>query len=464
MSSIDAILERLALNEGQALDRLFDILRIPSISTMPEHARSCEKAAAWFFNAFSEMGFSAQIVATPGHPAVVAQYRNPDPDRPHIVYYGHYDVQPTDPIAAWTTDPFEPAIADSEHGPQIVARGAADDKGQVVAWMEAFRAHLAVDGCLPVHVTAIVEGEEETGSPHFEHVLYALGGDFHGDAAIISDGTMWDRSTASITTQLRGLVYLEVTVATASMDLHSGLFGGAVPNAAHCLCMLLANLIGTDGRIAVPGFYDDVKLPPAHILSAWKDLEFDEVRFLEAVGLTQVTGEHGYSLLERLWSRPTAEVNGIWGGFTGLGTKTVVPKNATAKVSFRLVPGQDPQKVVAGFRQFADEYLGPDCRAEIDVIEAAPAVELPSNNRWSCDAIAALGDEFGKPPLQIGCGGSLEAVNAIQHVLGIPTVLFSFGLDDDRVHGPNEKFDLACFRLAARSHARLLSRWTYREK
>lgn len=459
MATLDRVLQRLQQNEAGSLERLFEVLRIQSVSTSPDHADQCRAAAEWFRLAFVALGFEGRLWETPGRPAVVASYRRPGAGRPHMIYYGHYDVQPADRAEGWQSAPFEPAMMEGPEGTRIVARGAADDKGQVVAWMEAFRALIEENGELPVDVTAIIEGEEETGSLNFDGVLEACRDHPKASAAIISDGVMWDAATPAVTIQLRGLVYLEVLVMTADQDLHSGLYGGAAINAAQTLSQLLAGLLDDRGRVTVPHFYDDVREPAPALRRSWDQLDFDEAAFLGRVGLSGPAGEHGVAVLERLWSRPTAEVNGLWGGFMGVGSKTVIPKEARAKISFRLVPGQDPQKVVDGFRRFVRERLPGDARAAIDVIEAAPAVELPIGSPWLADVQAALAAEFGRPPLLIGCGGSLGAAESFQRVLGIPTLLFSFGLDDDRVHGANEKFDLACFRHAARAHARLLHGW-----
>lgn len=458
-AALDAVLERLRRDEAASLGRLFEVLRIPSVSTSPDHAGDCRAAAEWFRQSFETLGFEGRIVETPGQPAVVAHYRGPGAQRPHVIYYGHYDVQPAEPIGAWDRDPFDPSLVDGPQDPRVVARGAADDKGQVVAWMEAFRAVIGERGELPVDVTAIIEGEEETGSLHFDGVLEACRDLPDASAAVISDGVMWDAETPAVTVQLRGLVYLDLSVTTADQDLHSGLYGGAAVNAAQRLSTLLAGLLDAEGRVAVPHFYDDVREPPPALRRAWDRLDFDEAAFLGRVGVGGPAGERGVPVLERLWSRPTAEINGLWGGFAGVGSKTVIPREAGAKVSFRLVPGQVPQTIVEGFRRFVRERLPADARAEVSVLEAAPAVELPFDSPWLADVQAALAAEFGRPPLLIGCGGSLGAAESFQRVLGIPTLLFSFGLDDDRVHGPNEKFDLASFRHAARAHARLLLGW-----
>ena len=463
MAALDRILERLQLNEAASLGRLFEILRIPSVSTSPDHADACRAAAEWFRQAFVALGFEGRIVETPGRPAVIASYRRPGARRPHVIYYGHYDVQPAESIEAWTSAPFEPSMIEGPDGARVVARGAADDKGQVLAWMEAFRAVIEANGELPVDVTAIIEGEEETGSLNFDGVLEACRDLPKASAAVISDGVMWDAVTPAVTVQLRGLVYVELAVTTANQDLHSGLYGGSAINAAQVLSLLLAGLLDAEGRVAVPHFYDDVREPPQALRRAWAGLDFDESGFLSRVGLGGPAGERGVPALERLWSRPTAEVNGLWGGFTGVGSKTVIPREARAKVSFRLVPGQDPQKVVEGFQHFVRERLPADARAEVHVIEAAPAVELPFDNPWLADVQAALAAEFGRTPLLIGCGGSLGAAESFQRVLGIPTLLFSFGLEDDQVHGANEKFDLSSFRHAARAHARLLLVWAERQ-
>lgn len=459
MTALDRVLDRLQRNEPSSLGRLFEVLRIPSVSTSPDHVDDCRAAAEWFRRAFVELGFEGRILETPGRPALVARYRRPGAKRRQVIYYGHYDVQPADPIEAWTSAPFAPSIVEGPEGARVVARGAADDKGQVVAWMEAFRAVIEERGELPVDVTAIIEGEEETGSLNFDGVLEACRDLSEAAVAVISDGVMWDAVTPAVTVQLRGLVYVDLTVTTANQDLHSGLYGGSAINAAQTLSLLLAGLLDVEGRVALPGFYDDVREPPHALRRAWDRLAFDEAGFLARVGLRGPAGERGVPALERLWSRPTAEVNGLWGGFTGVGSKTVIPREARAKVSFRLVPGQVPQKVVEGFRRFVGDRMPAGARADIQVIEAAPAVELPVDSPWLADVEHALAAEFGRAPLLIGCGGSLGAAESFQRVLGIPTLLFSFGLDDDRVHGPNEKFDLASFRHAARAHARLLLGW-----
>lgn len=455
-----SVLECLAGNEDQAVKRLFEIMRIPSVSTVPEYLADCRAAATWFVKQFEELGFAVSVRETPGQPAVVAHYTHARADLPHVLYYGHYDVQPPDPLDEWQSNPFKPFLADGPHGKQIVGRGAADDKGQLMSWIEAFRAHKAVYGDLPVNVTVIIEGEEEIGSPNFDYLLKTYRDEFEVDFAVVSDGNMWDITTAAITTQLRGLVYTEVTVTTANQDLHSGLFGGSATNAVNVLCTILADLKDARGRISIPEIYTDVKEPSDLVLQSWKSLDFNEKNFLAGVGLDCPIGEIDRTALERLWSRPTADVNGIWGGYSGTGTKTVIPRQARAKVSFRLVPGQNPEKVVEGFSRFMNARLPSDVKADIAVLEAAPAVELSIESKWLKDTQAALADEFGKPPVLIGCGGSLGAVESFSRVLGIPTLLFSFGLEDDHVHAPNEKFELTCFRHGTRAHARLLNKWT----
>lgn len=460
MSGLSDVLRRLAEGEEQALARLFDVLRIPSVSTLPEHAADCRRAAAWFRDRFAEMGFAATLRDTPGQPAMVARYEPPGGAARRVIYYGHYDVQPADPVDEWRTDPFEPALADGPNGRCVVARGAADDKGQVVAWMEAFRAHLAASGSLPADITVVIEGEEETGSLNFDGLLTAHAADFAGaDVAVVSDGTMWNAETPAITNRLRGLVYLDVTLTTADQDAHSGLFGGSAPNAALAMCAILSGLKDDSGRVGFDEIYEDIADVPAAVLASWHALAFDETTMLAGLGATASSGEAGRHALERIWARPTADVNGLWSGFTGDGAKTIIPRQASAKVSFRLVPGQDPGKVVAGFRRFVERRRPPGARIDIDVVEAAPAVEMPADSRFLEDVAGVLEAEFGRRPVLIGCGGSLGAVESFKRVLGLPTLLFSFGLDDDRVHAPNEKFDLACFRHASRSHARLLQRW-----
>lgn len=371
------VLAQLAKDHDGAMFRWFEWLRIPSVSAQPVHEGDCRRAAEWVAAQLADMGFAAELCETPGHPAVIAHHAGPDGQAPHLLYYGHYDVQPAEPLALWTSPPFDPVLVENPLGPRVVARGAVDDKGQVMLWLEALRAWIAVHGAPPARVTVLVEGEEEIGSPNLDAVLSARREALRADGAIISDTNMWDRATPAITTRLRGLAYTELRLRAASRDLHSGLFGGSALNAANLLARILGGLHDEDGRVAMPGFYEGATEPSEAERASWAGLGFDEAAFLGGAGLSHPAGERDRSALERLWGRPTADVNGIWGGYAGPGAKTVIPAEAGAKVSFRLVPGQDPAQVVAAWQGFVNARLPPDARAEIATFSGAPGIAIP---------------------------------------------------------------------------------------
>jgi acetylornithine deacetylase/succinyl-diaminopimelate desuccinylase-like protein len=453
-----AVLDHIEANLDAARERWFSFLRIPSVSAQPAHATDCNAAAAWVRDQLAAMGFDAAVHATPGHPIVLGHYPGPGPHAPHLLFYGHYDVQPAEPLELWTSPPFEPALTAGPHGPRVVARGAVDDKGQVMMWLEALRAWHAVHGALPVRVTALIEGEEEVSSTNLEPFLTAHRDALRADVAVISDSGMWDIDTPAITTRLRGIAYVELIVKAAQRDLHSGLFGGSALNPINALTRILGDLTDAEGRIQLPGFYDGVAEPPAALAAEWASLGFNEAAFLGGIGLAVPAGERGRPALERLWARPTADVNGVWGGYQGPGSKTVIAAEAGAKVSFRLVPGQDPAAVVASFRAFVDARLPPDARASIEVFGTAPGIEIASDSRFIQAARDVLADEYGRPAVLIGSGGSIPVVESMRRLLGIDSLLMGFGLDDDQVHSPNEKFEWRCFHKGLRSHARLLGK------
>ncbi len=451
------ILDHLEASEEAGLGRLFDVLRIPSVSTQDSFAPDCQRAAEWFRDQLIELGFTAQVYQTPGRPIVVGHSVEAGPDAPRLLYYGHYDVQPADPEDLWTTPAFSPTLVDGPRGKRIVARGAVDDKGQVVMWLEAFRAWRAVAGKLPVRVTVLLEGEEETGSPSLNAFLEANKDMLQADVAVVSDGNMWDAETPSITTRLRGTTYMQLALRTANCDLHSGLFGGSARNALHAMVELLGKLHDSDGRVTLPGFYDDVPALSNTVADQWAAIGFDEIGMLKGFGLSTPAGERGFSGLERLWARPTAEIHGIWGGYMAEGRKTVIPAEAHAKLSFRIVPGQDPERAVASMRRFLETNRPADAQIELTILGIEGGIEIPTGSKWMLAVQAALAAEFGKPALLGGCGGSLPVVGSLKRLLGIDTLLFSFGLDDDQVHSPNEKFELSCFRHGARTHVRFLA-------
>ena len=449
------VLENLDKDFDQAVDRLKNLLSIPSIGTDPAYQEDTKRAASWLADDLQSIGFEAGLKATPGQPAVVAHHPGPGGNCPTLLYYGHYDVQPAEPLELWTSPPFEPTIVQAEHGPRIVARGAVDDKGQVMTFIEAFRAWQQVHGTLPVAVTVFLEGEEESGSPSLEGFLKAHQDDLKADICIVSDTGLWDIETPAICTMLRGMLYVELTLHGPSQDLHSGLYGGTVPNPLNVLTRILGDLHDDQGRIQIPGFYDDLE-DLSELEKSWQKLDFDEAAFLGEAGFTRSTGEAGRSTLERQWSRPTCDLNGVYGGYTGEGTKTVIPAKASAKLSCRLVPGQDPTKVEAGLQAFIDARLPEDCRVEIKNLGASPALRIPTDTPFMRAAEASLQKAFQKETALVGVGGSIPAVGAIKKHLGIDSILMGFGLTDDRVHAPNEKFELRCFKSGMRAHATLL--------
>ncbi|HUB10385.1 MAG TPA: dipeptidase [Acetobacteraceae bacterium] len=457
--TVETVLRHADSAFDQSRETLFSLLRIPSISAQPAHRADCQRAAEWWRVQLSGLGFATEIMATPGHPVVVGRYDGPTGyTGPHVLFYAHYDVQPVDPLELWHSPPFEPQLVDGPHGKRFVARGAVDDKGQSVMFLEALRAwHKA--GGIPARLTVLIEGEEEVGSVNLEPFVAAHKDHLRSDLGLISDTGMWDVDTPAVTTRLRGMTYAEVTLHAANRDLHSGLFGGSALNPINALTHILGELKDATGRVQLPGFYDRVKPVSNAQRAQWDSLRFDEAAFLGGIGLSVAAGERGFSPLERLWARPTADINGIWGGYTGDGSKTVIPAHASAKVSFRLVADQDPAEVFEQFQHFVNERLPKDARAEFTVHSGAPAFEANLDSPWLQAVQTVLRDEFGKEPVLMGSGGSVPVVTSLHRVLGIDTLLMGFSLDDDQVHSPNEKFEQCCFQHGIRSHVRLLAKF-----
>jgi acetylornithine deacetylase/succinyl-diaminopimelate desuccinylase-like protein len=453
---LNAVLSNLKTRESQSIEGLKAFLRIPSVSTQPEHKGDCQACAQWLVDQLVPMGMKASVEQTKGHPIVLAK-NDHNPGRPTVLVYGHYDVQPPEPLDQWITPPFDPTIRKTDAGTDaIYARGAVDDKGQVWCHVEAFRAWQA-NGGLPVNVTAIFEGEEEIGSDNLEHFLISRKADLKADIAVISDTGQFARGIPAITYGLRGLVYMEVIVTAAGFDLHSGMYGGAVPNPANILCEVLATLHDAKGRVNIPGFYDDVAPLKQAERDAWAKLALDDAKFAAELKMAGLQGEEGYTNLERRWARPTCDINGLTSGYQAVGAKTIIPANASAKVSMRLVPSQDPRKIQAAFEQAIRERLPKTVTVEFRQFGAAPAVVVPIEGKAMQLAARSVKDGFGKEPVLIREGGSIPVVGQIKSILGIDTLLIGFGLPDDRVHSPNEKFDLDALHNGTRTAASLYS-------
>ena len=446
----DPILARLDAEADASVERLLALLRIPSISTDPAHDADCDRAAAWLRDDLESIGFDARVVESSGRAFVIGHHAGPGgEDVPHVLFYGHYDVQPVDPLDEWDHPPFEPRVADGA----IRGRGASDDKGQLMTFVEAARALVAETGTLPARVTVLFEGEEESGSPSLPAFLAEHGNEITADVALVCDTVMWDPDTPAISASLRGLVGEEVTVRAADRDLHSGHFGGAAANPIHILARMLAALHDETGRVTLEGFYDGVPELTGEMRAEWAGLGGD---LLGPIGLSEVSGEDGFTAIEATWARPTAEVNGIHGGYTGEGFKTVIPAKASAKVSFRLVGDQDPAKVREAFRAHCRAHLPADCAIDFHPHGGGPGITVRTDSEHLTRAKAALSEEWPNPAVAIGMGGSIPIVNDFK-ALGMDTLLVGFALEGDRIHSPNEKYDLRSFLKGQRSWARVLS-------
>lgn len=454
-TKLDDILAQLDAGQEAALERLLAFLRIPSISTDPAHAGDVRNAAEWLQRELESLGFETSIHDTPGHPMLVA--RSATGGARSLLFYGHYDVQPVDPLDLWDRPPFAPEIEQTDGGAVIRGRGASDDKGQLMTFIEAFRAWKTVHGELPSDLILLFEGEEESGSPSLRPFLTEHRDGLTASLAMICDTALYSDGRPAITTQLRGLVGEEVIIRAADRDLHSGMFGGLAANPLMILSTALGALKDLDGRITLPGFYDGVEEPDQTLVSDWKALGFDAEEFLSSVGLSQPIGEKGRTALEMVWNRPTVEINGISGGYTGEGFKTVLPAEARAKVSFRLTGSQDPDKIRGAFRSHIRSFVPADCRVEFHEHGGSPASVMDTSDPAFAAARQALGEEWGRDAAYIGSGGSIPIAGDFKQILGMDSMLIGFGRDDDRIHSPNEKYNVESFTKGARSWARILA-------
>ncbi len=431
-------------NRERFLAGLQDLLRIPSISTLPEHKPDIRRAAEFVANEFRQMGMKGvEIIEgrAEEHPLVYAEWLEA-PGKPTLLIYGHYDVQPPDPLEEWISPPFEPTIRNEN----IYARGAVDDKGQTYLLLKAAEGFLKAGGRLPINVKFLIEGEEEVGGGHIERYVAERPERLRADAALICDTEMFAPGLPTITTGLRGLVYTELEVRGAAQDLHSGMYGGAAPNPFQALAEIITGLKGPDGKVRIPGFYRRVKRPSRKELEAWKRLPFKEKEFLKKeVGSTALVGEKGFPVLERLWARPTLEVHGIRGGFTGEGGKTVIPAVATAKVSMRLVPEMDPKEAVRQYTGYVKKLTPKGIRTAVRLLSSAPASVVSTESPFIAAAAEAMEQVFHKKTVYMRSGGSIPIVGLFQKHLRVPSVMMGFGLPDDHLHAPNEKFHLPNF-------------------
>ncbi len=437
-------------NRDRLLAELKEFIRIPSISTLPENQPDVERAAGFVAGSLRAAGMeNVEVIPTAGHPLVYADWMHA-PGKPTVLCYGHYDVQPADPLDLWVTPPFEPAERDGN----LYARGAVDDKGQMYMHIKAIEALRAAHGTLPLNVRFLIEGEEEVGGAAIAKYVAENPEKLRADVALVSDTAMYAEGMPTLCIGLRGLIYMEVEAQGPARDLHSGLYGGAAPNAVYGLIELLAKAKDADGALRIPGIYDNVDEPAPAERESWSRLPFDESEFLaNEVGATELTGEPSRTVLERVWSRPTFEVHGIAGGFTGAGSKTVIPAQATAKVSIRAVPRQDPDAVVAAFRKWVKENTPKGIRTEVRVLNASPGLVVNPDHPAMRVAAQAFGDVFGGQTVFTRSGGSIPIVGDFAKHLGIPTILMGFGLPDDGLHSPNEKFKIENYYQGIRTLA-----------
>lgn len=456
--SLSAVLSRIDDQLPIATERLMGLLRIPSISTDPAYRDACQDAADWLVADLKSLGVKAQKRITPGHPMVVGHIDGPTGGTgPHLLFYGHYDVQPVDPLALWNSDPFDPQLQDSDHGKVIRGRGASDDKGQLMTFVEACRAYKDVTGTLPCKITFFFEGEEESGSPSLIPFMHEHADELSADIALICDTSMVAPGVPSIASQLRGMLKDEFTITGPRIDLHSGHYGGPGLNPLREISRLITSFHDTTGRVAVEGFYEGVHEVPDDLLRQWESCGFDEHDYLTSVGYTQPHGEQGYSTLVQQWARPTLEINGLWGGYQGAGSKTVIPSQASCKLTCRLVGDMDPDALRRKIRKHVEEHLSPDAKITWDQdLEGSPAAVMNITRPEFEKARAALSDEWAREAVFTGMGGSIPIAGYFKEILGLDAMLIGFAQEDDAIHSPNEKYNLSSFHKGIRSWARVL--------
>ncbi|MBD3803739.1 hypothetical protein BMI90_16095 [Thioclava sp. L04-15] len=454
--ALNEVLTEIDTGLDAAMERLFALLRIRSISTDPAYKAETRDAAEWLVKELESLGFDASLRETPGHPMVVAHSQG---DGPRLLFYGHYDVQPVDPLELWKTPPFEPELQDTPNGKVIRARGASDDKGQLMTFIEACRAYKAVNGALPGNLTIFLEGEEESGSPSLVPFMEANRDELTCDLALICDTSMVSPGVPSIAGSLRGMLKDEFTLHGPRIDLHSGHYGGPALNPLREISKIIASFHDEKGRVAVEGFYEGVHEVPPEQLDAWKTCGFDEKEYLDHAGMTVAHGETGYTTLEQQWARPTLEINGLWGGYQGAGSKTVIPAEAHCKITCRLVGDMDPAEIRRKLRKHVEDRLPVDATVTWDNdLDGAPASVMDTSRPEFEAARQALSDEWNREAVIVGMGGSIPIGYYFKSILGMDAMLVGFANDDDAIHSPNEKYDVKSFHKGIRSWARILDR------
>jgi acetylornithine deacetylase/succinyl-diaminopimelate desuccinylase-like protein len=457
---LNHVLAKIDRSQEESIKNWCDFLKFPGISTDPAFHSDCRATAAWLITYLQSFGLNTSQHETDGQPAIIGRWGEGKTDLPQVLFYGHYDVQPVDPLNLWHSPPFEPRLGKTERGrPAIFARGASDDKGQLLTFLEASRLWLSVHGSLPFRLTVLIEGDEEGDSEHIAKFLKAQGKALKADIAFICDTEIWDDDVPAITTSLRGCIAEDVKITGPCIDLHSGLYGGPVVNPIKVLSALLDKLHDKNGRITIPKFYDGVKRISKAKAAQWQSLKFKAKDYLGEVGQTVASGEKGFTLAEQLWARPTCEINGMWGGYQGAGSKTVLPAVANAKLTFRLVEGQNPKKIRANFRKYLKFYLPENCKINFETHGGdSVGIGVDEKSPWVKQAAAALAEEWGKPTALVGSGVSIPVVSNFKDFQNMESLLVGFSRFDDGAHSPNEKYDIECFHKGMRSWARLIGK------
>jgi acetylornithine deacetylase/succinyl-diaminopimelate desuccinylase-like protein len=459
MEKIKKILSNIDDNIGDDIDILIDFLKIKSISTIPEYSQECFKAAEWLKKHLQSFGLNTIIYESEGHPIVYCEYVSDKEDTKTILFYGHYDVQPVDPIELWNSDPFTPTITEIDGQECIVARGASDDKGQLLTFVQAIKYFIDEYGELPFSMKLIIEGEEECGSKTLPKFLDEYRDKLSANIAYVCDTSMWDKDTPAITRSLRGLLSEEFEIIGPNRDLHSGEYGGVAWNPIRIISDIISKIYTDSGEVAIEGFYDGVKEVDKNILESWNNLNFNRKEYLLKIGQETSSGEKNRSIFEQTWSRPTFEINGILGGYTDQGTKTVIPSKASAKITCRLVGNQEPDKIIDNIHSYINKMLPEGVVVNFKGSDYCKAIEFDTNSYYFKSASLAIEEEWDVPPVYTGGGGSIPIVEVFKSMLNIDTVLVGFALDDDRIHSPNEKYNVLSYTKGIKTWVRIIEKY-----